>query len=127
MLTDAGAFAPLLHRASNQSEGIGGSHYILLVDSVRGQLMRLRTFRVSGFRCIRDSGAVPVGDLAALIGKNESGKTALLQALLHLNKDRPVSDLDRCDEMWEVFESEPDFKIVEGTFELTEAETKAAR
>ena len=43
--------------------------------------MRLRKFQVRGFRCIRDSGPVPVGDLAALIGKNENGKTALLQAL----------------------------------------------
>lgn len=86
--------------------------------------MRLRKFRVRGFRCIHDSGLVPVGDLAALIGKNESGKTALLQALLCLNKDEKIKELDRCDEMWEQFEADPNFRIVEGTFELSEQETE---
>jgi AAA ATPase domain len=87
--------------------------------------MRLREFRVRGFRCIHDTGRVPVGDLAALIGKNESGKTALLQALLHLNLDNPVSYLDRCDQMWEAFENDPGIRIVEGVFELSQGETNA--
>src|SRR5712691_5669173 len=87
--------------------------------------MRLRNFRVRGFRCIQDSGVVPVGDLAALIGKNESGKTALLQALVHLKKDQPIKELDLCDEMGEVFEQDANFRVVEGTFELQEKETRA--
>ena len=64
-----------------------------------------------------------MGDLAALIGKNESGKTALLQALVHLNKDQEVGELDLCDEMWQAFEAEPELRIVEGTFELSAEET----
>src|SRR5690242_14490118 len=86
--------------------------------------MKLKTFQVRGFRCIHDSGAVPVGNLAALIGKNENGKTALLQALLHLNKDLPIGELDRCDEMWEEFQINPNLRIVEGTFELDAEEKK---
>ncbi len=48
--------------------------------------MRLREFRVRGFKCVHDSGRVTVGDIAALVGKNESGKTALLEALTHLKQ-----------------------------------------
>ena len=63
--------------------------------------MRLRKFRVQAFRCIHDSGDVIVGDLAAFVGRNESGKTTILQALTMLNKDEYVSELDLCDEMTE--------------------------
>ena len=44
--------------------------------------MKLETFRVRDFRSVRDSGAIEVGDgQTCLVGKNESGKTALLHAL----------------------------------------------
>ena len=82
--------------------------------------MRLRKFRVRAFRCIHDSTEIKVGDLAAFIGKNESGKTTILEALTLLNKDTKVSELDLCDEMAEDLKSE--IRIVEGTFELTEKE-----
>ena len=84
--------------------------------------MRLRKFRVRAFRCIHDSGEIKVGDLAAFIGKNESGKTAILEALTLLNKDAKVSELDLCDEMAEELKSE--MKVIEGEFELSEKETK---
>jgi hypothetical protein len=82
--------------------------------------MRLRRFRVRGFRCIRDSGEVAVRDLAVLIGKNEGGKTAILQALSHLNKDSSFSPVDLCDEMYEDLHSGA--RVVEGEFELTDPE-----
>ena len=45
--------------------------------------MRITEFRVRTFRNVLDSGAVAVEpDITCLVGKNESGKTALLQALL---------------------------------------------
>ena len=48
--------------------------------------MQLDNIRVQNFRCIRDSGEVPLTpDLTILIGENESGKTALLDALLCFN------------------------------------------
>jgi energy-coupling factor transporter ATP-binding protein EcfA2 len=82
--------------------------------------MRLREFRVQGFKCIHDSGAVAVGDIAALVGKNESGKTALLEALTHLNKDASIAELDLCDEMHESLREGS--VIVEGLFEFSDDE-----
>ena len=82
--------------------------------------MRLRRFRIRAFRCIHDSGDVTVGDLAAFIGRNESGKTTILQGIILLNRDEIVSDLDLCDEMVEELKSE--IRIAEGVFELNENE-----
>ncbi len=84
--------------------------------------MRLRKFRIRAFRCIHDSGEIKVGDLAAFIGRNESGKTTILEALTLLNKDSKVSELDLCDEMSEELKSE--IRLAEGDFELGEKETK---
>ena len=84
--------------------------------------MRLRKFRVQAFRCIHDSGDVVVGDLAAFVGRNESGKTTILQALTMLDKDEAISELDLCDEMTEQLKSE--ISIVEGDFELNQDETE---
>ena len=83
--------------------------------------MRLRKFRVRAYRCIHDSGEITVGDLAAFIGRNESGKTTILQALTLLNKDEKVSDLDLCDEMSEELKSE--VILAQGEFELNPSET----
>ena len=86
------------------------------VDQI-ASCMRLRKFRVRAYRCIHDSGEIIVGDLAAFVGRNESGKTTILQALTLLNRDEVVSDLDLCDEMSEELKSE--IKLVEGEFELS--------
>ena len=83
--------------------------------------MRLRKFRVSAFRCIHDSGEIKVGDLAAFVGRNESGKTTILQALTLLNKEEGLSELDLCDEMTEDLKSE--INVVEGEFDLSNHET----
>ncbi|NIM25689.1 MAG: AAA family ATPase [Nitrososphaeria archaeon] len=83
--------------------------------------MRLRKFRVRAYRCIHDSGEITVGDLAAFVGRNESGKTTILQALTLLNKDERVSELDLCDEMSEELKEE--IKLAEGDFELSKNET----
>lgn len=87
--------------------------------------MRLRKFRVRAFRCIHDSGEIKVGDLAAFVGRNESGKTTILEALTLLNKDSKTSELDLCDEMTEELKSE--IKLAEGDFELSEKETELIR
>ena len=78
--------------------------------------MRLRKFRVRAYRCIHDSGEITVGDLAAFVGRNESGKTTILQALTLLNKDEQISELDLCDEMSEELKDE--MRLAEGEFEL---------
>ncbi len=87
--------------------------------------MRLRKFRVQGYRCIHDSGEIKVGDLAAFVGRNESGKTTILEALTLLNKDTKLSELDLCDEMTEELKSE--IKLAEGEFVLSEKETSLIR
>jgi len=84
--------------------------------------MRLRKFRVRAFRCIHDSGEIKVGDLAAFVGRNESGKTTILEALTLLNKDSKTSELDLCDEMTDELKSE--VRLAEGDFDLNEKEIK---
>ena len=84
--------------------------------------MRLRKFRVRAYRCIHDSGEINVGDLAAFVGRNESGKTTILQALTLLNKDENVSELDLCDEMSEDLKNE--IRLVEGEFDLSAEEIR---
>ncbi|WP_082814691.1 AAA family ATPase [Collimonas fungivorans] len=58
--------------------------------------MKLAAFRVQNYRSIIDSGWVSIDDIAVIVGKNESGKTSLLKALLKFNpfKAEPYS-LDR--------------------------------
>jgi len=61
-----------------------------------------------------------VGDLAAFVGRNESGKTTILQALTLLNRDEQVSELDLCDEMNEELKEE--IRLAEGEFNLGQHE-----
>jgi predicted ATP-dependent endonuclease of OLD family len=49
--------------------------------------MRLLSVRIQDFRCIEDSTEFPITDVTCLVGKNESGKTALLKALYKLKPD----------------------------------------
>ena len=53
--------------------------------------MKLTSVRITNFRSIQDSTEFQIGDVTCLVGKNESGKTALLQALYRLN---PIVDKD---------------------------------
>ena len=53
--------------------------------------MKLARVHVTNFRCILDSNPVDIGPTTCLVGKNESGKTAFLQALEGL---RPVHSSD---------------------------------
>ena len=50
--------------------------------------MRLTKVRVQNFKCIEDSGEFTIEQVTSLVGKNEAGKSALLDALFRLN---PVS------------------------------------
>ena len=47
--------------------------------------MQLKSIRVQNYKCIDDSDEFSVRELTCLAGKNEAGKTALLQALRRLN------------------------------------------
>jgi predicted ATPase len=56
--------------------------------------MKLIKARVKNFRCIEDSEEFEVPQVTCLVGKNEAGKSALLQALCHLNPHREDAGLD---------------------------------
>ena len=47
--------------------------------------LTMTRFRVQNFRNVDDSGWIPVEEITALVGRNESGKTAILQALHKFN------------------------------------------
>ena len=47
--------------------------------------MRLEKVQVTNFRCVDDSTEFKISDVTCLVGKNESGKTTVLQAIERLN------------------------------------------
>jgi energy-coupling factor transporter ATP-binding protein EcfA2 len=47
--------------------------------------MRLERVQVTHFRCVDDSTEFKISDVTCLVGKNESGKTTVLQAIERLN------------------------------------------
>lgn len=53
--------------------------------------MKLRTVHIREFKSIRDSNPFAIGQTTCLVGKNEAGKTAILQALYRLN---PIIEAD---------------------------------
>lgn len=78
--------------------------------------MKLLSVRITNFQCIQDSHEFTVDDITCLVGKNESGKSALLQALYRLN---PVVDLD---ESYNVEEDYPCEHYVEFESQIDNAE-----
>jgi len=55
--------------------------------------MKLKRLRIRNFRCFKNEIAVQFDDLTALIGKNDSGKSTILEALdLFLNDNDPDKD-----------------------------------
>src|ERR1039458_10296881 len=47
--------------------------------------MKLTSVHICEYKSIQDSNCFDVGDVTCLVGKNEAGKTAVLEALSHLN------------------------------------------
>src|SRR5437870_627859 len=54
-------------------------------QSPGGSGMKLKKIRVREFKSIVDSNEFDITDITCLVGKNEAGKTAVLQALYKLN------------------------------------------
>ena len=52
--------------------------------------MKLGTVHVKEFRSVWDSNQFTVGKVTCLVGKNEAGKTAILQAFYRLNPTIPA-------------------------------------
>ncbi|PYU66210.1 MAG: hypothetical protein DMG49_22695 [Acidobacteria bacterium] len=95
--------------------------------------MRLSKIHVTNFRSVEDSTEFDVGQVLALVGKNEAGKTAILQALAGLNPHplTPVSyDIERDYPrrfLTEYAQRHPkeNAKVVSTKWTLTEEEKKA--
>ena len=49
--------------------------------------MKLKSVRVTNFKCVEDSTEFEIGPVTYLVGKNEAGKTSMLEALYKLNPD----------------------------------------
>lgn len=64
--------------------------------------MRLIAVRIRDYKCIEDSDRFTIGTVTCLVGKNEAGKTAILQALHKLNPDvkAEFSDLEYPRRKW---------------------------
>lgn len=54
--------------------------------------MKLVSVKINEYKSIRDSSEFAIDDITCLVGKNESGKTAILQALYKLNPIIPEQD-----------------------------------
>ncbi len=100
--------------------------------------MKLRRVRVKEFKSVWDSNAFEVDRVACLVGKNESGKTSILQALYRLNPfieadgnfdvtdDYPRSQVEDYQQEVESGRRKPAV-VIEATFELDVGELDAIR
>ncbi|WP_175787263.1 hypothetical protein [Burkholderia anthina] len=90
--------------------------------------MKLIKYRVTNFRSVKDSGDIDAGDVAALIGVNESGKTNLLLPLWKLNPARegeiqPTSDYPKT--MFADVRSKPgDYQFISADFDASALKDK---
>lgn len=69
----------------NNERSIIGSVLLDPLSSNSGGLMKLSKVHVHEFKSIRDSNPFEIGNVTCLVGKNEAGKTAVLEALYRLN------------------------------------------
>lgn len=98
--------------------------------------MRLTNVEIKEYRSIRDCGEFQVSDVTCLVGKNESGKTALLQALYKLNPvvpehgkfditdEYPRADVEEYRTSVED-DGEEHATVVQAKYELSQEEMKA--
>ena len=85
--------------------------------------MQLKSFRVLFYRPILDSGWVDIDDITVVVGKNESGKTALLKALHKFNPFKPEPyNIDREWPRGHRMERSQDQVVVETKSEFTDTE-----
>ena len=100
--------------------------------------MKLRTVHVQEFQSVWDSNAFEIDRVACLVGKNEAGKTAVLQALYRLNAivendgnfdvtdDYPRSEVENYQQDVESGRRQHAV-VVEATFELEPPELDAIK
>ena len=86
--------------------------------------MRMTAFRIQNYRSILDSGWLEVDDIAAIVGKNESGKTSVLKALwkFHPYKEEEAYEIDREFPRGKRRDKSPEKVVTTVRFELTDKE-----
>jgi energy-coupling factor transporter ATP-binding protein EcfA2 len=85
--------------------------------------LKLLDFQITNYRNILDSGIVPVGKIAALVGQNECGKSNLLEALYKLNPFQPANynlSSDWPIDRWA--EQDPSAMVCAARFEIEDAD-----
>jgi hypothetical protein len=113
---------------------LGARAWAGLVDQEGGESLELRSVRIENYRSIDDSGIVPIEEITCLVGKNESGKTAFLQALHLLNPLNPIRGKTRFDDVMDFpsrrfsayrkVRDESPANVVTAVFELSDNELK---
>jgi predicted ATPase len=100
--------------------------------------MKLTSVEITEFKSIRKSNPFEIGDITCLVGKNEAGKTALLEALYRLNPiipahghfdvtdDYPRKDVEDYQQEVERGEREPAI-VVHAEFEVEAAYSEELR
>lgn len=98
--------------------------------------MKLVAARIREFKSIWDTNKFTLSDVTCLVGKNEAGKTSVLQALYRLNPivdgddvfdpthDYPRSDVENYQQAVEAGQRKPAM-VVDATFALDDGELQA--
>ena len=98
--------------------------------------MKLRSVQVKEFKSVWDSNPASIDRVTCLVGKNEAGKTAILEALYRLNPiidnegefnvtyDYPKSEVENYQQDIESHRRQPAM-VVNATFELEVPEREA--
>ena len=81
--------------------------------------MRLESFQVKVFRNVVDSGSIKVVDSTCIVGKNEAGKSSVIEALHRLNPAKPIS-FDLLDDYPRWLKKEHEIAGVMGSSQKTE-------
>ena len=82
--------------------------------------MKLTKVHIKNYKCIYDSTEFDIDDITCLVGKNESGKTAILEALHKFNPFDPLPRFDRPNDYPFEIARSPTLQdnVVEATFSL---------
>src|SRR5262245_66562586 len=65
-----------------------------MTGAPKGMQMGIRQLRLQNFKCFADSGCIPIAPLTLILGKNNSGKSSILQSLLLLRQSVDTSNLE---------------------------------
>ena len=56
--------------------------------------MALKSITIENFKCIGDAVTIPIRPITLLFGKNSSGKSTVIQALIYMNEVLKSTEVD---------------------------------